>query len=340
MNHQAEDAQIVHLLQRYIENKCDEQELHLLLTWLQSTDEPLHFYSASRSLWERLDKTCHHPDDKRTVELDREVDILLQKIKSRNALPPHKQLPRRRFLFRIASVCLLLIGIGGGYLYLNNGLPDKQTTYTEIYARCGEIREHMLNDGTRVILNSETKLVIPSDYNRENRSVEMIGEGFFDVTPDAGKPFIIRSGEARVKVLGTSFNVKAYTEDQTIGVTVSSGKVQVNIPETDLQLQVMPMEHLTIHKASGTLSKIALTENIYKKWIDGSLYFEKEPLSEVIKTINRKYDRNVVLRCKNCNPIISGTHDNKSIEAVVETICFTTGLKYKEEGKQIIIYND
>jgi len=332
------NTQILSLLQKYIENRCDEYELRTLLHWLKSPEGTSDFDFVSESLWDKLENKYAYPGKNRITELDREVDILLQKVTTEHIVPRKTKITRRTFFYRIASVVLLLIGLGSGYLLIHNRETADEVIYKEISAARGEIKEYTLKDGTHIILNSGSKLKIPSDYNEENRSIEMIGEGFFDVTPDPSKPFIVKSGEAQVKVLGTSFNVKSYAEDNTIGVTVSTGKVLVNIPNMDLQLRVMPMEHLVVNKETNDLTKQALVENNYTRWIEGTLYFDKEPLSEVLKTINRKYDRNVILHCGNCNYIISGAHDNKNIEAVVDAICFTTGLKSKEEGRDIILY--
>ena len=104
-------------------------------------------------------------------------------------------------------------------------------------------------------------------------------------------------------------------------------------------MSVSPNEHLSVNKIDGNVSKETIQENNYIKWIQGSLYFNKEPIREVIKTINRTYNRKVILQCKNRDYKITGTHDNKSIEAVIEAICFTTGLHSRQEGDNIIIYD-
>lgn len=331
------NTKVIALLQKYMENKCDEHELSTLLYWLKSPDASESFDFISDSLWNKLDEKYTYPDENRIAELNREVDILLQKIKIKQTFSPEKKMLRRSFIYRVASVFFILVGLGIGYWLIHKTETGEKVVYTEISTARGEIKEYTLDDGTHIILNSESKIIIPSDYN-ENRHIEMIGEGFFDVTPNLQKPFIVKSGSTQIRVLGTSFNVKAYSEDNTIGVTVSTGKVLVNIPDIDLQLRILPMEHLVVQKETGSLTKSTLLENNYTKWREGLLYFEREPLSEVIKIINRKYAKDVILRCKDCNPLISGSHDNKSLEAVLEAICFTTGLKYREGGDNIILY--
>ena len=79
-------------------------------------------------------------------------------------------------------------------------------------------------------------------------------------------------------------------------------------------------------------------ENDYIKWMNGILYFHKTPIKEVIKTIERTYNTKIILNCKNCNQIITGTHDNKSLKAVIDAVCFTTGLRSQQKGDKIIIY--
>lgn len=338
MDDSMHNTQMLFLLQKYIENRCDEYELRTLLHWLKSAEDTCGFDFVSESLWNKLESRYAYPDENRIRELNREVDILLRKIKTEHSIPRKTRITRRKFFYRIAAAVILLVGLGCGYLLTGKRGTADVVTYEEISAARGEIKEHTLKDGSRIILNSESRLRIPSDYNRESRQLEMTGEGFFEVTPNPRKPFTVKSGEAQVKVLGTSFNVKAHPEDNHIGVTVSTGEVLVNIPDIDLQLKVMPMEHLVINRETNGLTKLVLHENNYTKWTEGTLYFDKEPLSEVLKTINRKYGRNVILRCGNCDPLISGTHDNKSVEAVIDAICFTTGLRYREDEGNIILY--
>ncbi|MCD8270899.1 MAG: FecR family protein [Parabacteroides sp.] len=136
----------------------------------------------------------------------------------------------------------------------------------------GEKKTIQLTDGTKVVLNSDTRLHIPSNFNKEERVIEMEGEGFFDVTPNPDKPFIIKSGETQVRVLGTSFDFKSYKEDEFIKLTVSTGKVRINVADQDLQLSVSPNEHLSINKVDGNVRKETIRENNYIKWMQGSLY--------------------------------------------------------------------
>lgn len=329
---------IVSLLQKYIENKCTEEELETLLTWLKTSEETASFDWTSKILWEKINSQASTPNEQHIEKLNQEVDALLLKIK-RQKQPLRNKISflRWNWVYQISAAVLLFFVLGTSY-YLYNKVGRASIQYTEIYAATGDIQEYTLDDGTHVILNSESKLIIPSDYNKENRTIKIEGEGFFEVTKNPDKPFVVTSGHMQVKVLGTSFNVKAYKEDNYTNVTVATGKVLVNASDFDLQLSLTPSEHLSINKITGELTKLSTDDTNFTSWIEGELYFENEPIEEVVKTLNRKYNKEIVLECKGCSYMISGTHDNKSVEAVIESICFTTGLKRKKERGKIILY--
>lgn len=336
-----EEATIISLLQKYIKDQCSEQELRMLLHWLKSSGCHIDLDLVIRPLWNAIDQNMDRPGQEMENELREEVSSLLLAIKQNNKPVPNTGVRRKNRLngfYRIAVMLILAFSVAFGLLEVLDR-PQSVITYSEKSSAKGEKKSLLLADGTRIILNFETNLRIPSDFNKENRVVELEGEGFFDVAPNPDKPFIIRSGNAQVRVLGTSFDFKSYKEDEFIKLTVSTGKVRINLSDQDLQLSVSPNEHLSINKVDGSMKKETIQENNYIKWIQGSLYFNKEPIREVVKTINRTYNRKVILQCKNCDYKITGTHDNKSIEAVIEAICFTTGLHSRQEGEMIILYD-
>jgi len=321
-----------------MKDQCSEQELRILLQWLKSPDSRLDFDKGGQPFWNAVDKNMPRPNEEGENELLQEVSFLLSKIKQKNTSNSDVRSKNRlNGFYRVAAILIFAISVTFGLLKVLDR-PQSVVAYAEKISAKGEKKNLLLADGTKVILNSDTKLIIPSNFNKEERIVEMEGEGFFDVTPNPAKPFIIKSGEARVKVLGTSFDFKSYKEDEFIKLTVSTGKVRVNVANQDLQLAVLPNEHLSINKIDGNVRKESIEENNYIKWIHGSLYFNREPIREVIKTINRTYNRKVILQCEDCDYCITGTHDNKSIEAIIEAICFTTGLRSKREGGNIILY--
>lgn len=336
-----QDTIIIYLLQKYIKGQCTEQELHFLLNWLKSSDDYNCLDSVIKPFWEKIDSQMAMPDEIRVNELQKEVLTLLAGLKKeeRISIPPKRNRWMKWTTYsRIAVILVFVLGTTFG-IYTLVGHISRPVTYTEYISNRGEKKYIRLEDGTRITLNSATKLRVPSHFNKKSRSIEMVGEGFFEVAQNPDKPFIIRSNDAQVRVLGTSFNLKSYYEDSFMTVTVTTGKVRVCVDKQDLQLSLLANEHLLISKTDGKISKQVIQKNHYVEWMNNVLYFDKEPISEVVKSINRTYNCNVVLESQRSDFLITGTHNRKDVEAILEAICFTTGLGSRKEGKNIFLYD-
>lgn len=340
-----EDHIITALLNKYINNNCSKEELQIVLEWLKSSNKTTYIDEVIEPLWSNINNHIKRPEGEREEELLIEVSSLLQKIKQKEIPLQKRPLQETKsakqpfhIIYKIAAVIIIALSITFGVREFRS-YTESPITYIEHASSSGQHKTILLADGTNVTLNSESKLIVSSDFNKNHRIIEMEGEGFFEVAPNSQKPFIIKSGETQVKVLGTSFDFKSYKEDDFIKLTVSTGKVQVNLRESDVQLTILPNEHLSINKIDGNIIKESIKENNYNKWMKGSLYFNKEPIQEVINVINRTYKQEVVLDCGNCDFKITGIHDNKNIEAVINAICFTTGLSQRIKGNKIILYN-
>lgn len=337
------EEEVIRLLNKYIRNESSEEEATTLIRWLKSPESQEGFEQVCAAGWERTFSDISYPDPQREKQLRQEALLLLQKLDSRKRNPRFTIRVRLlRHIGKIAAAACLLLGIGlFAYTWQEkrDALIENSTpVFQEFVAKVGEIKKVRLKDGSTVILNSGSRLRVPDRFNREERTVQIDGEGFFKVMPNPEKPFLVDAKDVRVRVTGTSFNVNAYDEDNDIAVTVATGKVLVGMEEQQMQLQLLPNEHLAIDRGGRNISKEVLKENNYMKWMDGYLYFDKLPIRQVIRMITRKYNQPIELRCKACNCLISGSHDNKSLQSVLEAVCFAAGLKQRIENGKIILY--
>ena len=159
----------------------------------------------------------------------------------------------------------------------------------------GETFKLILCDGTEVWLNANSKLVYPTAFIEKERTVFLEGEAYFKVTKDA-KPFIVKTDYLQTKVLGTEFNVKSYTAEDS-HVTLISGKVQVRSHENARFVDLEPGKDAML-LSDGLFEVKEVNSEAYTYWKDGYFYFDELPLADIMKSIGRWYNVNVTFRNK------------------------------------------
>ena len=158
----------------------------------------------------------------------------------------------------------------------------------------GETFKLILCDGTEVWLNANSKLVYPTAFIEKERTVFLEGEAYFKVTKDA-KPFIVKTDYLQTKVLGTEFNVKSYTAEDS-HVTLISGKVQVRSHDARF-VDLEPGKDAML-LSDGLFEVKEVNSEAYTYWKDGYFYFDELPLADIMKSIGRWYNVNVTFRNK------------------------------------------
>lgn len=165
------------------------------------------------------------------------------------------------------------------------------TDMVECFVPNGELKQVILSDGTVVKLNSGTMFVYPADFRGEERDVFLSGEAYFDVARNEKVPFVVKTGRLNVKVLGTSFNVNAYPDNNCITTTLNSGKIKAYRSEEESSGVVMePNDKLVYNSASNDFELSRIEASDYSSWTEGQIRFVKSPLSEMLKTLEHSYN--------------------------------------------------
>ena len=144
-----------------------------------------------------------------------------------------------------------------------------------------------LSDGTRVHLNAETRLTYPVCFSSKERIVQIEGEAYFDVAPDKEHPFIVKTSHTSIRVTGTSFNVRAYADEDTESTTLISGTVRINSGNEAFEL--VPNQHYTYNKNTGTNTVANVNTDLYTSWESGSFIFLNVPLENVMSYLSKWY---------------------------------------------------
>lgn len=153
----------------------------------------------------------------------------------------------------------------------------------------------ILADSTKVWLNSETTLRFPVQFATDVRNVELNGEAYFEVSKNEKVPFIVTSGNQQVKVLGTRFNLSSYADNQSIYTTLVEGKVEVSLntnPEGKIILNPSEQSYLSMN--SNQILKRNVDVMQYVAWKDGRFVFQDQMLGDIMKTLSKWYDVQVV----------------------------------------------
>ena len=193
-----------------------------------------------------------------------------------------------------------------------------------------------LHDGTKIWVNADTKLVYPVEFEKDKREIYVNGEIFLDVAHDAQRPFIVRTGDFRIQVVGTRFNVQAYASDEQSRIALESGSVKI-ITENNDDVLLSPNTMYEQDKNGNSSVKDADIRK-YTSWIHGLYMYESERLDVILKRLERHYGTEIVFDPSVSEIRCSGKLDLKeNLEDVLSTISMAALVEYVKDGESYII---
>ncbi len=318
-------------------SKAEEQELQ---TWLSGSNTNQDMYRKMQKLW----NAAYRKQETDLPDIDVEWDKLEHRLqlnqaeKTANVLEFKQRATRKenKFLqarwfpyYAIAAVLLLFFGIT---LFDFNQQILESTQYAET-------KSVTLPDGSEVRLNNDSRISYNRSFADGNRTLNLHGEAFFTVVKNKN-PFVVKTDNASVSVLGTEFNVWARNEETRI--IVRKGKVSVQSSGTEANDGlVLTANQMAISKQDQT--PVLLDSSIDAKaqigWLEGRIIFNETGLQEVVEELGRIYDIKIELQDTNLQVLsISGSFEKKPIEEILEAICLTLDLRYeKEDGKYVLV---
>jgi transmembrane sensor len=192
---------------------------------------------------------------------------------------------------------------------------DNANGFNQMIVPYGKRSYLLLSDGTKVWINSGSRLVYAPQFTGDTREVFLEGEAYFEVAKDASKPFYVRTDAFTINVLGTKFNVKAYKDDIEYTTVLVEGKVSMKVQDQFFSKDVIlaPNQKLTLMKGQDDFQRSDVDDTgFYTNWIYGYLEFKNANLSDVLKSIKRYYNIDIELNTRDQSSIVSGKLDLKS----------------------------
>ena len=219
-------------------------------------------------------------------------------------------------------------------------MQDTVMEYNTIVVPRGGIYSLVLSDGTEVFLNSDSELRYPVKFTGKNRVVDLKGEAFFEVTPDSLHPFVVQAGEMRTRVLGTSFNIMAYTDEPAIQTTLFTGRVEVSVKRTSLKEVLAPGMQANWEVGADDISVKKVNMDIQSLWRDGIIILDDDDLESVMRMLARWYNVTYEWRGdRNVKHTFTGKiNRNEDLGSVLSTLTLLGGPRFEIKGTTVYIY--
>ena len=318
------------LLPRYCSGEATVEECRQVEEWIRQSDENYRIAKQIHTLYLTTDTM----QVLSKVDTEKALSSVCQKM-SKNSVRPKVTLVT--WLQRVAAI--LFIPLLTIFVYQNlKPRPVEIARMIEVKTNPGMTTTVQLPDGSVVHLNSESRLSYPSFFDKDKRKVTLQGEAFFEVAHKE-YPFVVHSPLLAIKVLGTKFNVKAYSDEKSV-VTLAEGKVEVETNDRKNKLTLKPNEQISYSESSGITLEKSIDTNTVKSWMRGEGAYVQQRLDGIIRDLERKFDVKIILTDHSLGAEVFTCRfkDTATIEQVLHLLKETRRLDYSFEGEQIRIF--
>ena len=311
------EKNIEELLFRYCEGKLSGDERKHVEEWISASKEN-----------EELAKTVH--------ELYWAADTLsvMDKVDADKALKKvNGKLVRRKFktvfLWAERAAAIMFIPLLSAYLFQIKNSDVAEARMMEIRTNPGMTTAFVLPDGTNVSLNSGSVLRYPEFFSGDKREVELIGEAFFDVTKDPNKRFVVKTtGDERVEVLGTSFNMEAFPGDSILSTTLLEGKVRFVSDAGSVQMNLG--EKLVYNNKTSKAKLTKTNGEAETAWKYGKIIFDNTPFNEVLRMLSKRFNVDFLVKNeKYRKDSFTGTFSTQRLEQVLDVFSISSKIKWR-----------
>lgn len=324
---------LISLLERFFSGATSAEEERILTEWLrdksESDPELAEYY---RSKWAATNGSMDSQTKAR-------IHARIRETIDGNA--PEAPAPRPRLLGRLlpwaAAACIAVAAFAGWYNYAK--VTARQGHLFEIYTEKGQKTNITLPDGTRVWLNSASRLSYDNRYNLRSREVNLVGEGYFEVAKDPERRFRVNTGNYTVEALGTAFNVKSYPEDRTSVTTLFEGKVRIDDGD-GFTTTLDPMEAVAYDTADGGFTKSVSERTLFAGlWRNNELIVESgTTLEKLTELLDREYNIRFVFRSERIRHLrFEGIIKNNNLQNVLQLIGLSGEVSYTIEDNTVVL---
>jgi len=280
------------------------------------------------------------------VERQKQVTTSRKKVRSRKRKRSRRDYAGVNMFIKIAAILFITAGIALYMYSLSNYSmkemePEKrQTVYQTITSERGEQVHFRFKDGTKVILNAESKLTYSDTYGDSTRDLQLEGEAYFKVNHDHPIPFVVYAKSARVEDIGTEFNISAYPEQEKTDVVVAKGKVKVSTRLSPPSVILTEEEGVSVKEGAQALQIVRADLQKTMGWLEDRLLFDGEPLTQIINRLERRYKIEVeVADASLLDKKITASFIDESVENIAILLAESMEVDYSFENDTVRFFN-
>lgn len=328
---------IINIANRFLAEKdCTREELSALKKWLSDPKTQLDVESWLSEHW------ASSPEIDSTTLIEtvfRQIQEYEEEHQSKSGFSIRRILK----VYQKVAAFLLIPILGLGILYWVSQYNQPVGQYTETIAPRGQKSQIVLADGTKVWLNSDTKIKYPGNFSKNQRDVYLDGEAFFEVAKNEHQPFVVHTSQVNVKVLGTKFNIKAYADESDVETSLFEGKINLIMNNSSsgspVEKEVKPGQSFVYSKTDHQLVANRFPQEEINGWKKNQLIFKDDTFSNLVRKVERWYDVKVVYDEKQFDDrrLTVELYEGERLDRLMSIISLALSVDYKYEKGEIIL---
>lgn len=320
------------LLIRFLTKACSQNELVEIERWISTDHANANWLFEMERIWSLKDE-LHYCDLNEIESAYRRFVRTIEQTNQKHTII--KQLLYSKWCKYAAAIAIVFLLAANIYQFFRDKLSDEIASNT-IEVPVGQRVLVNLADGSKVWLNSGSRLSYYAKFDRKNRVVRLDGEGYFEVTTDKKHPFVVNTSMLDIKVLGTKFNVETYL-DEDIAVSLLEGQLHIQAGSQTARMEAN--ELVKWSKESGLMhhKNKELRQNI--QWTSGKLVFVNEPLGKIAKALERRFGVTIIIESAELSdePFTCSTQPEPTLEQVLILLKSARKLKYTINERTVYV---
>ena len=313
-------------LGKILSGEATPEEQKQFNKWLKQSEENQEIYNAYRDFCDNVTITEYQLRHSAAEKKSKQI-------------PQLKTSSYNRWHFWVAAASVIVIATFSVFFFMDkyNPLSESRQAQNNIVLKSnprGQKSKILLPDGSVVWLNSSSSIEYAESFSDTLRGVNLTGEAYFEVAEDSLKPFVVTTGALQATVLGTTFNIDNYSENELATVSLASGKLMIT--QQNNKEILLPGNQVKLKKSNNRLIKENIDIKKIAVWKDGILIFDQENIQYVVARLERWYDVKISIS-GDVSPDwkFTGYFDNEYLENVLEVLCYGKNLDYKIDGKKV-----